>query len=393
MRYELIVMESEMRIRTVIFSIISSLLLVIALISVANIQAWAALYKSEGLELNFAGSAFEINPAGDGSLWISDFGGDEIRQVNPATGAYTVYHDIATPRDARPDEAGNLWWTDSNDQLLRLSLSSGQVMSWTLPNSLTPLGTAVDQAENIWVTDSFEPLLFRFNPGTTEICSYAVPDGGTSNYIATDGSDIWLSDYSMSRIIRLEPGSNTFTLWDLPWSSYVNGIGFDDGGDLWFAESWDYSLLARFEPQINQLTAYTLPVGLWPEMLTFQDNRIWYTEDGEGMVGGLDPEVAENVTMTLSVSSAQVSPTCEVLGPGTTTSAVTSSSTADWTTSVITNVVDSQGWEIYQLPTDSEPFGITVVDDQIFVVDVGRQVLIRISIEDVYNVYLPLVVK
>jgi hypothetical protein len=266
-------------------------------------------------------------------------------------------------------------------------------MSWTLPNSGFPLGTAVDQAGNIWVTDSVAPLLFRFNPGTTELCSFTVPDDGRGKYIATDGGDIWLSDYYRSRIIRLEPGSNTFTLWDLPWSSFVNGVGIDDGGDIWFAESWNPYLLARFEPQIHQLTAYTLPVGYWPEMLAFKANRVWYTEDLEGMVGGLDPKVAEHATMTLPVSSEQVSPTCEGLGPGTTTSAVTSSSTATWTTSVMTNVVDSQGWEIYQLPANSEPFGITVVGDQVFVVDLGRQVLIRATIEDVYNVYVPLVIR
>lgn len=382
-----------MRIRTIVFSTIIGFILVIALISVANLQAGAMLYNSEDIELNPAGEAYEINQSTDGLLWISDKDGNEIRQIDPATGAYTVYQDIATPSDARPDGAGNLWWTNSNDQLLRLTLSSGQIMSWTLPNSSFPLGTAVDQVGNIWVTDSIAPLLFRFKPGTTELCSYAVPDGGVSNYIATDGGDIWLSDYYKSRIIRLEPGSNTFTLWDLPWSSFVNGIGIDDGGDIWIAESWIYYLLARFEPQIDQLSAYTLPVGFWPEMLAFKSNRIWYTEDWDGMVGGLDPIVAENVTMTLSVSSVQVSPTCEILGPGTTTSAVTSSSTATWTTSVMTNVVDSQGWEIYQLPANSDPFGITVVGDQVFVVDTGRQVLIRATIEDVYNVYVPLVIK
>lgn len=346
----------------------------------------------EETALNPAGETYELNVDGEGNLWVSDFGAEEISQIHPATGAYTTYEGLSSPSDARSDGSGNVWWSDSNDELWRLALGSGIVASWTLPAGGAPLGTAVDPAGNVWVADSTQPLLHRFAPGTTELCSYDVPDGGTSNYIATDGSDVWLSDYTMSRILRLAPASGEFTMWDLPWSSYINGIAVDGGGDVWVAESADYSLLAQLEPGIDQLTAYTLPVGIWPEMLAMQGRLVWYSEDNVGTVGVLDPAAADGVTHTLAVSSEQVTASCSILGPGSSAAAVTRSGTAAWATSALTTVVESEGWTVYSLPAGSAPWGIAILDGDVFVVDQGRQMLVRISPAG-WQVYLPMVVR
>lgn len=349
-------------------------------------------YVAEDMELNPSGTAYEINPDEDGHLWVSDFSGDEIRQINPATGVYTIYQDLNTPSDARSDGSGHIWWSDSDNRLRRLALGSGLVTTWTLPAGRVPLGTAVDGDGNVWVTDSTNPLLHRFDPETTELCSYAVPDGGTGNYIVADETDIWLSDYSVSRILRLEAASGEFTMWNLPWSSYVNGIGIDRDGDVWLAESGDHSLLMQLESPINQLTVYTLPVGIWPEMLVVHEGLVWYSEDNVGTVGALDPVAADGVTSTLVVSSTQVTPSCSILGSGSSAPAVTSSGTVTWTAVVLTNVVDSDGWTVYALPVGSAPWGITVLGRDIFVVDQGRQTLVRIA-RPSWDLYLPLVMQ
>ena len=365
---------------------------VLALVWVGGVSR-AIQHQAEETDLNSSGTAYEINPDGAGNLWISDFGGDEIRRLNPETGAYTAYQDLSAPSDARSDGAGNVWWSDAGNQLRRLTLASGLVTTWALPDGSMPVGTAVDQAGNVWVTDASDPLLHRFDPGTTELCSYAVPDGGSSNYIVADGADIWLSDYANARILRLEPSSDRFTLWDLPWSSYINGLAIDADSELWVAESGAHSLLARLDPQIDQLTTYTLPVGVWPEMLTLHAGLVWYSEDYDGTVGVLDPATASGGTETLSVSSTGVTSNCSTLGAGSSATAAASSGTATWVTTVLTNVVDSGGWTVYSLPAGSTPWGITVLNEQVFVVDQGRQTLVRITEaqETDYQVFLPIV--
>jgi streptogramin lyase len=355
-------------------------------------RARANGYSAEETPLNPSGEAYELNVDGEGNLWASDFGAEEIWQIHPATGVYTTYAGLSSPSDARSDASGHVWWSDTDDELWRLALGSGIVTSWTLPAGGALLGTAVDGAGNVWVTDSTQPLLHRFAPGTTELCSYDVPDGGTSNYIATDGSDVWLSDYTMSRILRLAPASDEFTMWDLPWTSFVNGIAIDGEGDIWVAESAGYSLLAQLEPEVSQLTAYTLPVGIWSEMVTLQGGLVWYSEDHAGTVGVLDPAAADGVTHALFVSSEQVTPSCSILGPGSSAAVVTRTGTVTWTTSALTAAVESQGWTVYSLPASSAPWGIAIVDGDVFVVDRGRQMLVRISSVG-WEVYLPMVVR
>jgi streptogramin lyase len=381
-----------MRTRAIALSVVTGLILAGTLTLGFILQARAA-GTVQDMELNPNGEAYEINVGASGRLWISDYVGDEIRVIHPGTGVYTTYQ-ASTPSDARPDGAGSLWWSDTDSHLLRLVLATGQVTSWTLPVSGFPLGTAVDQDGDIWLSDSTESLLYRFDPGTTELCSFTLPDGGNSNYITADGENIWLSDYVASRLMRLEPASNTFTLWDLPWSSYVNGIEVDGDGDVWIAESDEFSLLAEFDPQINQLNAYTVPYGIWPEMLAFLGDSVWYTEDIYGTIGVLDPASADSGAYILDVSSEQVAPSCAVLGAGSTAPAVTSSGTHPWASSMITNEVDIPGWSIYTLPENGTPWGITVLGDDVYVVDQGRQMLMRISAqEDTQKIYLPVVIK
>ena len=100
-----------MRIRTILLSLIAGLTLVsLMLLGTANSRAYLIVAANppqeadpEETPLNIDGSAYEINIDAAGNLWISDYGADEIWQVNPATAAYTIYQGIQAPSDARRD--------------------------------------------------------------------------------------------------------------------------------------------------------------------------------------------------------------------------------------------------------------------------------------------------
>lgn len=358
----------------------------------AGRQVGANGYTAQEAALNPAGEAYELNADAAGNLWVSDFGAGEIWHIHPATGVYTAYEGLSTPSDARPDGSGSVWWTDSDAVLWRLALGTGAATPWALPSGGAPLGTAIDTDGNVWVADSAQPLLYRFAPTTTELCSYALPGGATSNYIATGGTALWLSDYTAYHMMRLEPASGEFTMWELPWTSYINGIAVDGEGDVWVAESASYSLLAELDPVIDRLTAYTLPVGTWPEMLALHDDLVWYSEDDAGTVGVLDPSVAAGATYTLSSSTQVVTPTCSTLVAGISATLDTRSGTAVWATSSLSTTVASGGWTVFSLPDGGAPWGIAVAGSEAFVVDKGRQLLLRIAPPGV-DVYLPLVVR
>jgi streptogramin lyase len=376
--------------RYIVFSILIGIVPILALLWTAS-RASADLASSYETDLNPSGGAFEVNPDTGGNLWISDVFADEIWQLDPRAGVYTIYQGMPGASDARRDSEGDVWWANYVDNHLgQISLSANQVTTWTLPGAGKPWGTAVDDSGEVWVTDSFEPQVHRFDPDTQQLCTYMVPDAGISDYIVAEGGYIWLS-----RLLRLDPTTDEFTIWALPEGAFPEGVAVDESGHVWAADS-GLSRLVELQPETNQLTTYMLPAGIWPEMLVPHKGLVWYTEDYSGTVGVLDPATANGTTTTVTSTTQSVTPACDNLGPGTSAPLVTSTGGTSWASTVITTVLDSDGWTIYELEQGSSPWGIAAVQDDVFVVDEGRQKLLRLSvkgIEEKHRLYLPLILK
>ena len=80
---------------TVPFIFVGTLFLLILVFT----QIMAAVQTMTETPLNEAGQVHEMFRAENGELWISDFLVDEIWQVDPSSGAYTVYENLAEAVD------------------------------------------------------------------------------------------------------------------------------------------------------------------------------------------------------------------------------------------------------------------------------------------------------
>jgi streptogramin lyase len=329
--------------------------------------------------LNVEGGAYEINADAGGVLWISENGAEEIWGLGPTSGAYTVYHGAGRVSDARRAGDGSVWWIDQReDSLRRLWPDSGEFTTWRIPGATTLLGTAIDETGAIWLSQFFDPEVYRFTVGSSELCTYIVGPIGGSNYVLANGSDIWLGDWINDTIRRLEPGSGVLTSWPLPSNSSPEGLAIDGDGHLWWADP-DRHHLARLEPEEGRLTTYALPWGSLPQMVAVSGGRIWYTEDWEGSVGRLDPALASGDSKTVISDTTTLTPVCSQISLDTTGVLTTSSGSAAWASAVYTSVVDADGWSIHELPSeDAYPWGIAASRGEVWMVDYGRQVLARL---------------
>jgi streptogramin lyase len=373
-----------------LFPRIASMLWLPALLLVAAGITTANGIPAQETGLNPSGTAYELNRDEQGDLWISDYGADQIWQVTPATGVYTIYQDMANATDARRDAAGMVWWTDTNSgNLGRISPSAGTVTTWTLPAE-SPRAIAFDGAGQVWITDFYQ--VHRFRPGTGEVCTYPVPDDGYSVSIAAQAGNIWLGDGQQNRILNLDPASNLFTLWQLAAGAFPRGLTHDGSGDLWWADE-NLGALARLEPGLDRLTAYTLPDGTSPKMIAPSSGKVWYTSSVSGTVGVLDPTKANGTSSTLITTTMPVTPTptCNDLGLGISSTLTLSAGILAWTPDVYTRTVDSGGWSVYQLPSGAYPWGLAAAGKDIWVVDPGRQKLAWLS--DLVHIYLPVVMR
>jgi streptogramin lyase len=340
------------------------------------------------MDLTLGGSVYEVNPDAHGNLWLSEFEADQVWQLNPATGVYTIYHDLVAVNDARMDAAGDVWWSDFwNGNLGRISLTAATVTTWTLPGAGSPLGIAFDDAGQVWVTDDWESNVYRFSPTSTQVCSYTVPDDGLSSYIVSHAGGLWLGDYENGRILKLDPAAGQFTQWQLPaWADPV-GLAVDGSDNLWWADG-GLRALACLEPAIGRMTTYTLPYGEEPVMLAFSGESVWYTEVASGTLGVLNPALADGVSTTVVASAVAATPSCSTLGAGSSSPLTVSTDTAMWMPGDLFPRVHSGGWRVYELPWGAYPWGVAVRDG-VWVADQGRDKLLWLS----YSAYLPIVMR
>jgi streptogramin lyase len=195
--------------------------------------AWAGLWIRE-TPLSPDGTAYDLNLDSQGTLWISDWGAGEIRSFDPSSGAYTSYLVGGSPSDARSDGAGAVWWADYHDQVARLSTSTNEATAWKIPNSTTLYSTALDPTGAVWVSDRWASSLHRLDPGTNQLCTYALPDMGVADHLYMHGDELWFGDTHNARMVRLRGA--TFDWWNLPAGSQPRAMEMAGNGQLWWTD-------------------------------------------------------------------------------------------------------------------------------------------------------------
>jgi streptogramin lyase len=355
----------------------------------ANINLQNAQSVSE-FNLNADGRVYEINPDEQGNLWVSDIRADEIWFIQPDSGKYTVYQGIDSVSDARLGYEGEVWWTDFSQSIGLLKLSDLTVTLWEIPGAGQLVGTAFDNGF-IWSVDVSQPNAYRFDPQAKQICTFPLLENSGGEYLLAQSGTVWIPDWNQDRMYQLDPESNQLSSWQLPKDGHPEGLVLDVQGVLWWADP-ELGEIDRLNPATDEMTAFVLPVGIQPEMVSIQEGLVWYSEDWDGTIGIVDPSKAQGEGSTLTKTTHSITPTCTASGSGMTSSVTAATNTLSWSPSSLTEIYNQDGWMIRQLPAGSSPWGIAAVGDQIFMADQGRQKLMRIG-PAVSSVYLPVVIK
>jgi streptogramin lyase len=351
--------------------------------------ARAAIIIVAELDLNSEGQAYEIFIDLNGNLWISDFGAGEIWQVDTVNNTYTVYGQLGNPSDAKVDANGDLWWSDTKtNRVGHLVPNQQEADMWSLTGNVSQtIGLAIESNGTIWVTDEVNPIIHNLFPTKNEICSYAIPDSGSSSYIVTDSGRVWLADWRNNRILALDPEVEEFEIWQLDQEtdSNIYGIDADDQHNIWWADQYQ-NYIGRLNPSNNLVTTYTLPIeSFGPTVVSTNRSWVWSSGWGIGWVARLSPEEANGKSATLQSTSHVTSKEC--------TNEVTSTKKIieltgphdfDWVGDTYNRVFDFDGWHLYQIyPLDASigaPWGIAASSGDVYIVDQGRQKVTHLQI-------------
>jgi streptogramin lyase len=374
----------------------------VAVVALAGPPAWADLQAQE-TPLSQTGWAYELNLDSQGTLWVSDYGAKEIRSFDTTSGAYTAYPVGGGPSDARGDGAGSVWWADfDSNRLSRLSTATLVVTIWEIPDSSSLYSTAIDSDGDVWVSESNGPFVYKLDPDTNQLCTYALPDSGVTDYLYVNGKQLWFGDAVNARIVRLQDG--TFDWWNLPAGSYPHDLELDANGRTWWTDMYK-GYLGRLDSGAATITTFTPPAGGTPTMLALSGGKVWYSQQpptsGAVLIPAqppssvvvLDPAAAAGETSPVTAGSQEATPECRELQPLPPSAVTATTGQASWTGQTYPTALEAAGWVIYQMPGNAVPCGISAAD-QVWLVDQGRRVLARLgSSAPSVRIYLPLARK
>jgi streptogramin lyase len=201
------------------------------------------------------GGAVTIDVDGKGAVWASTPAG--AVRFDPATEKFTEYKSAIPPNNPRGsgatygaagDRDGHGWWAQmAMDTVYRGDAGNGTVTTVKIPDAPTYRMSAEDRAyyekvsdlgfnaplpwsqgprrmgtdknaDLLWVGNSYGSSFAKINTKTLETTIVPLPDPAMQAYhIAVDSKhQVWGNLWTADRIVKLDPASNAWTVFDLP---------------------------------------------------------------------------------------------------------------------------------------------------------------------------------
>ena len=257
--------------------------------------------------VNLGGETNGLTMCG-GSLWAAFYlGGDQIAQIDPATGTVVGLVDRGlnlTCFDGEPWAAvgtaiqhldpetrsvlasvsltnayyigvgaGSVW-TASGADVVRIDPATAQIIH-TIP---TPDGydvTEVDGSNDdaIWATVKEANKVFRIDPKTNTVVA-EIDAGLYAHGILVQPDAVWISNAHENSVTRIDPATNEATTIEGPGA----GVGLAEGAGYVWASTREGDLY-RINPRNSKATMVGHLDG-WPYGIAFADDVLWV---GDGL--------------------------------------------------------------------------------------------------------------
>lgn len=278
----------------------------------------------------------------DGYVWFTEYSGDKVGKIDPATGTITEYA-IAAGSGARhiavgPD--GLLWvCASATNKILKIT-TSGTVTSYTCPTAGAPFGICSD-GTNLWFTYSTAAKVCKITTGGT-FTEYSITGfAGTAICLGPDGN-LWACDTGNNKIQKVTTGGSATGYTITSGSAVPYGICVGGDGNLWFTE-YSTSKVAKITTA-GTITEYSLTSGNPYGICAGPDGNLWLTK----VVGDKLTQVTTAGTVT------------DVSLPGANSSYFPcATATAIWYTALGTNKVGTYAPVLGASPSASDSFSFS----------------------------------
>jgi virginiamycin B lyase len=201
----------------------------------------------------------------DGTIWYAGNRAAHIGKIDPATGAIDK---IPMPdkraRDPHTlvfDDDNNIWFTVQGGNFVgKLNTRTDQVSLIEVPTPRArPYGIEVHDG-TVWAVLFGTNKLARIDPDSMALEEIPLPrkDARPRRLVITSDGAIWYGDYARGKLGRFQPGTGTFTEWDMPSGEKARpyAMAVDAKDRIWFVETGvDPNLFRGFNSKTGEFFA------------------------------------------------------------------------------------------------------------------------------------------
>jgi streptogramin lyase/cytochrome c5 len=267
-----------------------------------------------------------VDPIGNG--WVSQRVGGKIGKLDVHTLSYVEYEPPAAGSKAvrlngiRRGNSGEFWMVDGgpNRRWLSFDPKTERFQVYNLPP--TKAGSASGNTmrvlpdNSVWLAALAANQVIRLDPATSKFTIYDVPAGVARNKsaspygMAVDGAgNVWVVENAVDQVARIDPKTGKFEEFPIPIKDPVaRKMGADWDGNLWVGLHGAGKLM-RIDYKTLNMTVYTPPTqdaGVYLADPDMKNHLIWATEQHVDKIARLDPATGAWIEFPLITAETDV---------------------------------------------------------------------------------------
>lgn len=204
----------------------------------------------------------------NGMVYVGDNLQDRLYEINPKTGAFTVYK----LKRETSDKHGGLMGKRLSD------FPKHEAFSGIHSFAESPVDG------NIFITTSYQQRLVEFNPVTKEFTNHKMDEGYYPHTVRIDKNDrVWFTMALSNQIAMFDRSKKQFTMFDLPARNFREELTVSSMGVILKLMDWGLPLANLFSID-EQSTGVPLPYGI---DIT-PNGDIWFARLHTDSIGKID---------------------------------------------------------------------------------------------------------
>jgi streptogramin lyase len=237
---------------------------------------------------------------------------------------YELTNGRAEPHEMAVDPLGNGWVSQRvGGKIGRLDVNSLNYVEYTPPaaQSAAVRLNAIRRGNHgeFWMVDGGPNRRWlSFDPKTEQFAVYNLPQtkagsaSGNTIRVLPDNS-VWLAALAANQVIRLDPASKQFTIWDVPAGVKNNksanpyGMAVDGAGNVWVVEN-AVDQIARIDAATGKFDEFPIPEKdpVARKMGADWDGNLWVGLHGAGKLMKVDYKTLQMTVFTPPTGDAGV---------------------------------------------------------------------------------------